>query len=99
MSELDANIRQLAIRFLPEWRERVDTLIAALGAEPPDLQGADQVAHQLAGALGSFGFAEAGALARGIEVAIRAGNPEEAVDALPGFLASFGHVVEELERQ
>lgn len=97
MTGLDENIRKLAIRFLPEWRERVVALETALGAEPPDLQVADVAAHQLAGALGSFGFEEAGALARAIEIATRAGDPAAAVMALPAFAAAFGAVCSELE--
>jgi len=97
MSELDARIRALAKRFLPEWRERADALERALLSDPVDLPTAEDAAHQLAGALGSFGFGESGAAVRAIEAALRAGDQAGAIESLPGFRALFGIVRAELE--
>lgn len=99
MSDLDARIRQLAKRFLPEWSERAIALEAALRADPIDLATAQDAAHQLAGALGSFGFADPGASARLIEAALRVGDHAGAVGELSGFLALFGTIKAELEDQ
>lgn len=85
--DLDARIRELAVQFLPEWRASLERLTEAIDAS--DLPEAERTAHMLAGALGSFGFGEAGMAARHVEAALRAGDLHEASKAIVGLRTGF----------
>jgi len=86
--DLSAAIDQLWIRFLPEIRERVAVLEAAVAAFATDQlteahqEAANTAAHKLAGVLGTFNLTKGTVLARELEIMYsRENGPEPALAA------------------
>src|SRR3954463_8720699 len=77
--ELNAAIAKLWSRQRPEMLRRVDVVEDAVASllearvEPEQLTEAQRAAHKIAGAAGSFGFAQASDRAREIELTLRTG--------------------------
>src|SRR5690348_8818293 len=75
--ELDAAIAALWLRQRDEMLRRVDIVEAAVASllegnlEAESREEAERAAHKIAGAAGSFGFADASTHAREIETAMR----------------------------
>jgi len=100
MDPIDQNalteaINRLWAQFLPQMRGRVDTLETAAAAFAANkLSSAQQVqandaAHKLAGALGSFGLTKGTVLARELEIMYsRESGPDSALAARLGQIAA-----------
>lgn len=70
----DAAVAALRTRFRPVVERRVAVLEAYLAGEATRLE-ASRCAHQLAGSLGSYGWAEGSRLARRLDLALDGDQP------------------------
>lgn len=100
--EIAATLDRLWARFLPEIRQRVDVLESAAAALADGSLSADQqrsaheVAHKLAGVLGTFGLAEGTTQARETELLYAPGatpGPEQ-TEQLASLARSLRSLVE-----
>jgi HPt (histidine-containing phosphotransfer) domain-containing protein len=64
-------LADLRARFVSRTRERLVALREAIAAEPPALVAIGELAHQLAGSAGMFGYAALGRAAAALDVLVR----------------------------
>jgi HPt (histidine-containing phosphotransfer) domain-containing protein len=73
----DADLSELVALFVDEMPERIATLEQAWSSG--DLESLRRTAHQMKGAVGSYGFVQLTPLAAAVESAVREQAPEEQI--------------------
>jgi HPt (histidine-containing phosphotransfer) domain-containing protein len=76
-------LADLRVRFLSRTRERLLTLREAIAAEPPALTVIGELAHQLAGSAGTFGYAALGRAAASLDSQAKAVGSAAVPDRAP----------------